>query len=128
MQRYLTMGICRFKADEVALMIDWEDNSGSSASESEQEEQWSLSKAVSSLRELNSSPKESSLRATRGSMRGLQAAISEGWVVQRARDMCSFMHDRYRQVAQAEVEKMPPENIAKMSFRVCMNTLSTNPR
>jgi hypothetical protein len=114
----LKFNLHRFKADEVALMIDWEDKSGSSASESEQDEQWSLSKAVSSLRERSTSPKESTLRPTHGSMRGLQAAIGEGWVVQRARDMCSFMHDRYRQIAQAEVEKMPAESIAKMSFRV----------
>lgn len=51
-------------------------------------------------------------------MKGLQAAIGEGWLVQRARDMCSFSHDRYRQAAVAEAEKLPEEHFAKMSFRV----------
>jgi hypothetical protein len=51
-------------------------------------------------------------------MRGLQVAISEGWLVQRARDMCSFAHDRYRQAAEAEALSLPNDIIAKMSFRV----------
>jgi len=32
--------------------------------------------------------------------------------------MCSFAHDRYRQAAQAEAERLPSEAIAKMSLRV----------
>jgi hypothetical protein len=51
-------------------------------------------------------------------MRGLQVAISEGWLVQRARDMCSFAHDRYRQAAEAEALSLPNDLVAKMSFRV----------
>lgn len=51
-------------------------------------------------------------------MRGLQIAIAEGWLVQRARDMCSFAHDRYRQAAEAEAMNLPSDLIAKMSFRV----------
>ncbi len=51
-------------------------------------------------------------------MRGLQIAIAEGWLVQRARDMCSFAHDRYRQAAEAEALNLPSDLIAKMSFRV----------
>jgi hypothetical protein len=51
-------------------------------------------------------------------MRGLQIAIAEGWLVQRARDMCSFAHDRYRQAAEAEALSLPDDLIAKMSFRV----------
>jgi hypothetical protein len=51
-------------------------------------------------------------------MRGLQIAIAEGWLVQRARDMCSFAHDRYRQATEAEVLNLPSDLIAKMSFRV----------
>jgi hypothetical protein len=54
----------------------------------------------------------------RGSMRGLQVATAEGWLIQRARDMCSFAHDRYRQAAQAEAELLPREIVAKMSFKV----------
>jgi hypothetical protein len=51
-------------------------------------------------------------------MRGLQVAISEGWLVQRARDMCSFAHDRYRQAAEVEALSLPDDLLAKMSFRV----------
>lgn len=91
--------------------MDWEDSSGSSGSEEEAEDTWNLSKAVSSLR-------EASLSTSRGSMRGLQVAVAEGWLVQRARDMCSFSHDRYRQAAAAEAESLPEEAAAKMSFRV----------
>jgi hypothetical protein len=90
-------------------MIDWEDTSGSS-SEDEREE-YNLSKAVYSMRsKMQSSGRES--------VRGLQIAIQEGWLVQRARDMCSFAHDRYRQAAEAEAASLPEGTIAKMSFRV----------
>ena len=34
-----------FKTTEVALMMDWEDSSGSSGSEEEQEESWNISQA-----------------------------------------------------------------------------------
>lgn len=100
-----------FKVTEVALMMDWEDSSGSSGSDEESEDMWNIHKAVSNIRETNSS-------GTRGSMRGLQMALAEGWLIQRARDMCSFAHDRYRQAAQAEAENLSQDTIAKMSFRV----------
>jgi hypothetical protein len=89
-------------------MIDWED---SSAAEEEADDKWNLHKAVTNFRD-----KESA--TARGSMRGLQLALSEGWLIQRARDMCSFAHDRYRQAAQAEAAGLSEENMAKMSFRV----------
>lgn len=102
----------RFKVTEVALMMDWEDSSGSSGSEDESaDDMWNLHKAVSNLR-------DNGAGNTRASMRGLQLALTEGWLIQRARDMCSFAHDRYRQAAQAEAEALPEETIAKMSFRV----------
>lgn len=92
-------------------MMDWEDSSGSSGSEDEVDDMWNLHKAVSNLREATPGN-------ARGSMRGLQLAITEGWLIQRARDMCSFAHDRYRQAAQTEAEGLPEAVIAKMSFRV----------
>jgi hypothetical protein len=52
------------------------------------------------------------------SMRGLQMAIDEGWIMQRARDMCSFAHDRYRQAAQADIASLSEDVVVKMSFRV----------
>lgn len=93
--------------------MDWEDSSGSSGSDSELEDMWNVSKAVTNIRD---TPNGS---GSRGSMRGLQTAIAEGWLVQRARDMCSFAHDRYRQAAQAEAEHVPEGSTSKMSFRVC---------
>lgn len=92
-------------------MMDWEDSSGSTGSEDEGDDMWNLHKAVSNFRDTGSD-------ITRGSMKGLQMALSEGWLIQRARDMCSFAHDRYRQAAQAEAEALSEESIAKMSFRV----------
>ncbi|OBZ79765.1 Peroxide stress-activated histidine kinase mak2 [Grifola frondosa] len=100
-----------FKVTEVALMMDWEDSSGSSGSEEEAEDMWNVSKAVTYIR-------ENALGTSRVSMRGLQTAIAEGWLVQRARDMCSFAHDRYRQAAQTEAETLSEESVQKMSFRV----------
>jgi hypothetical protein len=91
-------------------MMDWEHQGGSN-SDDEADNKWNLHKAVTNLR-------ENGPNVTRSSMRGLHLALSEGWLIQRARDMCSFAHDRYRQAAQAEAESLPPEAIAKMSFRV----------
>lgn len=91
--------------------MDWEDSSGSSGSDDEPDNMWNLHKAVSNLRDTGSG-------SSRGSMRGLQFALAEGWLIQRARDMCSFAHDRYRQAAQAEADALPEESIRKMSFRV----------
>lgn len=90
--------------------MDWEDKGGN-GNEEEPDNKWDLYKAVTHFREAGAS-------VTHTSMQSLQIALSEGWLIQRARDMCSFSHDRYRQAAQAEAETLPPENIAKMSFRV----------
>ena len=90
-------------------MMDWDD-SGSS-SDDDTDGLTNVTRAVSQLG-------ETTVTTTRGSMRGLQLAIQEGWLVQRARDMCSFAHDRYRQAAQAEAANLPEGSIPKMSFRV----------
>jgi hypothetical protein len=89
-------------------MMDWEDSSSNSE---EENDSWNLHQAVSNIRAADATN-------SRASIRGLQTALVEGWLVQRARDMCSFAHDRYRQAAQAEIESLPPDSIAKMSFRV----------
>lgn len=91
-------------------MMDWEHSSDSNDQQSD--DILHLRKIVSSMRETGSAN-------TRASIRGLQIALSEGWLIQRARDMCSFAHDRYRQAAQAEADALPEESIAKMSLRVC---------
>ncbi|KAH9945631.1 histidine kinase [Amylocystis lapponica] len=105
-----------FKVAEVALMMDWEDSSGSSGSDEEADDAWNVSKAVSTIRDTVTT-------AGRGSMRGLQTAIAEGWLVQRARDMCSFAHDRYRQAAQEEAVHLPETIVSKMSFRIILMML-----
>lgn len=89
-------------------MMDWED----AANDDEDDDVRNLHKAVSNLRETGSN-------SAHVAMRGLQLAVTEGWLITRARDMCSFAHDRYRQAAQAEAANLAPETIAKMSFRVC---------
>ncbi|KAF8973859.1 dual-domain HisK/Mak2 protein kinase [Flammula alnicola] len=109
-----------FKVTEVALMMDWEDSSGTGGSEDEADNMWNLHKAVSNLRETGSDN-------THKSMRGLQLALTEGWLITRARDMCSFAHDRYRQAAEAEAEHLPKEAIAKMSFRIILMMLHETP-
>ncbi|KAI0666240.1 histidine kinase [Trametes maxima] len=107
-----------FKVTEVALLMDWDDSGSSgSGTEEEHEDMWNVSKAVHNLRERENSS------TTRRSIRGLQNAIAEGWLIQRARDMCSFSHDRYRQAAQAEAESQAQEAIAKMSFRIILMML-----
>ena len=109
--RRLAHFLLSFKVTEVALMVDWEDSSGSSSDE-ETDDQWTIPKSVRTADVMSST--------SRGSMRGLQMAIQEGWLVQRARDMCSFTHDRFRQAAQAEVVNLPEGVTSKMSFRVSM--------
>ncbi|KAI0078477.1 histidine kinase [Panus rudis PR-1116 ss-1] len=101
-----------FKIAEVALMMDWDDSSGSS-SDDDGDIAYDVSKAMNNMKEGTS----------RGSMRGLQRAIQEGWLVQRGRDMCSFSHDRYRQAAQAEATTLPEGTIPKMSLRIILMML-----
>lgn len=60
-----------------------------------------------------------------GSIRGLQVAIAEGWLIQRAREMASFAHDRYWQATQMEAKNLSTEAIAQMSFRVRGSPLVT---
>ncbi|KAN0138534.1 hypothetical protein V8E53_003522 [Lactarius tabidus] len=97
-----------FKTTDVAAVMDHDSLSGSSGSDTED----------GSPSESTSATREKSTTTTRRSMRGLQIAIAEGWLVQRARDMCSFAHDRYRQATEAEVLNLPSDLIAKMSFRI----------
>lgn len=100
-----------FKTTDVAAVMDHDSLSGSSGSEFDTEDDRSSSESTSAIR-------DKSTTTTRRSMRGLQIAITEGWLVQRARDMCSFAHDRYRQAAEAEALNLPSDLIAKMSFRI----------
>lgn len=89
-------------------MMDWEDSSD--------DDRWNISKVVSTIKDRDAT-------VTRSSIRGLQMALIEGWLVQRARDMCSFAHDRYRQAAQACAEGLPDGSVASMSFRASISCL-----
>ncbi|KDR85277.1 hypothetical protein GALMADRAFT_218372 [Galerina marginata CBS 339.88] len=109
-----------FKVTEVALMLDWEDSNEHSGNDDDIDHIWSLHRAVSNLRDTGQGN-------SHRSMRGLQLALTEGWLITRARDMCSFAHDRYRQAAQAEVESLSRDAIAKMSFRIILMMLHETP-
>ncbi|KAJ8091390.1 Chk1 protein kinase [Marasmius tenuissimus] len=104
-----------FKVAEVSLMIDWEDSSGSSSDDDDT--------TIGNLRRA----RESGSGGSRDSIRGLQTALVEGWIIQRARDMCSFAHDRYRQAAQAEASNLPGDVVAKMSLRIILAILHDTP-
>lgn len=88
-------------------MMDWEDSSGSDSDESDTF--LALRRNVESSGPAN---------ASRDSMRGMQLALVEGWLIQRARDMCSFAHDRYRQAVLAEANDLSERTRSKMSLRV----------
>jgi hypothetical protein len=98
----------------VALMMDWDDSSGSSSSEDE-DDVYNPHKVVSRAR---SNANGDHQTPGQSSIRGLQKALEDGWVVQRARDMCSFAHDRYRQATQSEVMNLPGDAVARMSSKV----------
>jgi hypothetical protein len=55
---------------------------------------------------------------SRASMRGLQQALAQGWLTQRARDMCGFTHDKYRQAASHMASLLPDSKTMKMSLKV----------
>ncbi|KAF8912937.1 dual-domain HisK/Mak2 protein kinase [Gymnopilus junonius] len=109
-----------FKVTEVALMMDWEDYNEHTGNDDDIDAMWSVHRAVSNLR-------ESGQASGHRSMRGLQLALAEGWLITRARDMCSFAHDRYRQATQAVVETLSPDAVAKMSFRIILMMLHESP-
>ncbi|KAF9072703.1 dual-domain HisK/Mak2 protein kinase [Rhodocollybia butyracea] len=106
-----------FKPTEVTLMMDWDESSGSSGSD-EDDTFWNLRRNAESTSPNNIS---------RASMRGMQMALVEGWLIQRARDMCSFAHDRYRQAVQAEANNLPEETRSKMSLRIILMMLHETP-
>ncbi|KAF7367339.1 Histidine kinase [Mycena sanguinolenta] len=110
-----------FNLTEIAQLIDGEDSNSGSSGDEESEERWSIARAVSNVAD---APVTGNASA---SMRGLQRAIDEGWIIQRARDMCSFAHDRYRQAAQADVASLPEEVFAKMNFRIILMMLNEIP-
>jgi len=63
------------------------------------------------------------LAYSKASMRGLQQMLAKGWLVQRARDMCSFMHNRYQQAAIHMAGQLPDIAIMKMCWRVAFKLM-----
>lgn len=92
-----------FKVTDVALVMERDDVS--SGSEAEDDDDWSVTEVASHLKERDREKEKES--SNRGSMKGMQVAIAEGWIVNRGRDECSFAHDRYRQAAEAEAANIP---------------------
>lgn len=60
---------------------------------------------------------------TRQSTYGLQKAIAEGWLVDRARETCFFTHDRYRHAVENEIANMPKESTARLSLKIILMLL-----
>ncbi|KAF7324347.1 Histidine kinase [Mycena venus] len=118
--------------DEARMYLTWAamfgETSGSSGEEEGEERSWSIARAVSNA------PDTAPMGNASASMRGLQKAIDEGWVIQRARDMCSFAHDRYRQAAQADIIGMMMNEIPVDVYRVaehathCLPLLREHPK
>lgn len=59
-----------------------------------------------------------------GPMKGMHLAMAEGWIVQRARDKCSFSHDRHRQAADAYRDSIPVEERNEMMLKVSLRHTS----
>ncbi|KAI5123720.1 hypothetical protein M0805_000314 [Coniferiporia weirii] len=116
-QRYLIWASFFGSIFRVATVIDWDDYSSSSEEEFESEGPLRSLRVPRVMDQMN-------LSTTRTSMKGMQSAISEGWLVQRARDMCSFAHDRHHQTATAMAEAFPKETVANMSLRIVMMLLN----
>jgi hypothetical protein len=95
----------RFKIQEVTFMVHWEDANVGSTVDDEGED---IDRVIREHAK--------SSNAGRESMRGLQIAIQEGWLVQRGRELCSFAHDHYMHAAHAMAAAEWP--VPKMSFRV----------
>ena len=81
-----------------------------------------LGKRKTSSRMLERVP-SAEIAYSKPSMRGLQQVLAQGWLVQRARDMCSFMHDRYRQAAIYMASQLPDITVMKMCLRVAFKLM-----
>ena len=68
-------------------------------------------------------PPNAEFSYSKSSMWGLQQVLAQGWLVRRARDMCSFMHDRYRQAAIHMASQLPDIIVMKMCLRVAFQLM-----
>lgn len=110
----------RFKTTDVANMMDSDANHTEDA-----EDDASGTPPGPASQESNSEPDHhigdvlpTTIGYSRASMRGLQQALAQGWLIQRARDMCSFTHDKYRQAATHMASQLPDIVIMRMCLKV----------
>ena len=108
----------RFKINDIANMVDWDE--GGKPDDLNLIQQLGKRKTPSKMVEHTPSAE---LAYSKASMRGLQQVLAQGWLVQRARDMCSFMHDRYRQAAIHMASQLPDITVMKMCLRVAFKLM-----
>lgn len=108
----------RFKINEIATMVDWDEGGKPDDLNLIQ----LLGKRKSASRVIEGAP-SAELAYSKSSMWGLQQVLAQGWLVQRARDMCSFMHDRYRQAAIHMASQLPDITVMKMCLRVAFKLM-----
>lgn len=92
------------------ILMEWTDCSGSDS----EDEGASLVSAIEEA--LDSSANKSHL--PNQLMRGLQIAVSEGWLVDHTQETCWFAHDRYRNVVEAEIGTMSKDIFEKIHLKV----------
>jgi hypothetical protein len=110
----------RFKTTDVANMMDSDANRTNDA-----EDDASGTPRGPASQESSSEPDHdigdvlpTTIGYSRASMRGLQQVLAQGWLIQRARDMCSFTHDKYRQAATHMASQLPDIVIMRMCLKV----------
>ncbi|KAH7104691.1 hypothetical protein BKA62DRAFT_693063 [Auriculariales sp. MPI-PUGE-AT-0066] len=100
-----------FKVSEVANVMDREDGG--------------LDPEIETLWSPASTPHTGTVKS---SARGLHSATAEGWLVQRARDMCSWTHDRYKSAVLELAKTLPQTVVEGMSLRVVLMLMQESER
>jgi hypothetical protein len=93
--------ISRFRVAEALAVIDWGESTGE---DSDPGEVWDTQHSLK----------------VKGSMKGLHVATTEGWLYQRTRERCTFVHDRFFQAAAHYRRSLPKTTQDKMSLRVIL--------
>jgi hypothetical protein len=126
----ISSSLRRFRINDIATMVDWDE--GGNPDDLDLIQQLGKRKSASSSSSSSSSLLSSKaverapsaeMAYSKPSMRGLQQVLAQGWLVQRARDMCSFMHDRYRQAAIHMASQLPDITLMRMCLRVAFKLM-----
>jgi hypothetical protein len=88
-----------FRVAEALAVIEWEDGTGDSSDHSGA---WDIQNALKA----------------KSSMKGLHAATTEGWLHQRARERCIFVHDKFFQAAVKHRLSLPKSIQDEMALKV----------